>query len=231
MKHPVLRLRLHRLSGSAGRPHSGAGPATSPISGVKGKLEAVTHGSISIQTQSGVSHVEIKQPLQLIGNSARSESCHIQLICWRRLREAGEWSSRCDSNQDFPGRIARCGRGQCHDGCRSGRHDPQKNDERLCVSTGLRHVPLAYDKRHRAEGQWHDAGCSLPGWRKDDFGACKCPGHSGCAGKGELGSGRHRIRSDNEAAQRNAHDEQGLSHRCSSDRKRDAIAGRFLCLR
>src|ERR1700756_900649 len=33
------------------------------ISGVKGKLEAVTHDSISIQTPSGVAHVEIKEPL------------------------------------------------------------------------------------------------------------------------------------------------------------------------
>src|ERR1700739_254591 len=34
-----------------------------PISGVKGKLEAVTHDSISIHTPSGVVRVAIKQPL------------------------------------------------------------------------------------------------------------------------------------------------------------------------
>src|SRR6202007_3216587 len=37
--------------------------AAPPISGVKGKLVAVTHDSISIQTQSGVVRVAIKQPL------------------------------------------------------------------------------------------------------------------------------------------------------------------------
>lgn len=40
--------------------HAQAAP---PITGVKGKLDAITHDSISIQTPSGVSRVEIRQPL------------------------------------------------------------------------------------------------------------------------------------------------------------------------
>ncbi len=63
MKHPVLRLVFTAFLAAQVVPTVALAQATSPISGVKGKLEAVTHGSISIQTQSGVSHVEIKQPL------------------------------------------------------------------------------------------------------------------------------------------------------------------------
>ena len=63
MKHPVLRLVFTAFLAAQVVPTIAWAQAASPISGVKGKLEAVTHDRISIQTQSGVSHVEIKQPL------------------------------------------------------------------------------------------------------------------------------------------------------------------------
>src|SRR5258708_21685020 len=46
-----------------------------------------------------------------------------------RSREAVGWNGDGDSNQDIPARIAWRGRGQFHDGCGSGRHDPQQRSE------------------------------------------------------------------------------------------------------
>lgn len=63
MKHPVLRLVFTVFLAAQVVPIVVRAQAAPPISGLKGKLEAVTHDSISIQTQSGVVRVEIKQPL------------------------------------------------------------------------------------------------------------------------------------------------------------------------
>jgi hypothetical protein len=63
MKHPVLHLVLTAFLAAQVVPIVARAQAALPISGVKGKLEAVTHDSISIQTQSGVVRVAIKQPL------------------------------------------------------------------------------------------------------------------------------------------------------------------------
>jgi hypothetical protein len=63
MKHPALRLVFTVFLAAQVVPTVARAQAAAPISGVKGKLEAVTHDSISIQTQSGVSQVEIKHPL------------------------------------------------------------------------------------------------------------------------------------------------------------------------
>ena len=63
MKYPVLRTVFIALL-AAQVPLTAARAQTAPpISGVKGKLQAVTHDSISIQTPSGVVRVGIKQPL------------------------------------------------------------------------------------------------------------------------------------------------------------------------
>jgi len=63
MKHPVLRLVFTAFLAAQVVPTVARAQAASPLSGVKGKLGAVTHDSISIQTRSGVAHVEIKEPL------------------------------------------------------------------------------------------------------------------------------------------------------------------------
>ena len=63
MKHPVLHLVVTAFLVAQVAPIVARAQAAPAISGVKGKLEAVTHGSISIQTQSEVVHVAIKQPL------------------------------------------------------------------------------------------------------------------------------------------------------------------------
>jgi hypothetical protein len=63
MKYPVLHLVVTAFLAAQVVPIVARAQATAPISGVKGKLEAATHNSISIQTQSGVMHIAIKQPL------------------------------------------------------------------------------------------------------------------------------------------------------------------------
>jgi hypothetical protein len=63
MKHPVLRLVFTAFLAAQVVPTVARAQAAPSVSGVKGKLEAVTHDSISIQTPSGVVRVEIKQPL------------------------------------------------------------------------------------------------------------------------------------------------------------------------
>lgn len=63
MKNPVFRLVFAAFLIAPAVPIFASAQAAPPISGVKGKLEAVTHDTISIQTQSGVVHVGIKQPL------------------------------------------------------------------------------------------------------------------------------------------------------------------------
>ena len=63
MKHPVLHLVVTAFLAAQVAPIVARAQAAAPISGVKGKLEAVTHDSISIQTQSEVVHVAIEQPL------------------------------------------------------------------------------------------------------------------------------------------------------------------------
>jgi hypothetical protein len=63
MKHPVLNLVLTAFLAAPVVPVVAWAQTAPPISGVKGKLVAVTHDSISIQTQSGVVRVAIKQPL------------------------------------------------------------------------------------------------------------------------------------------------------------------------
>jgi hypothetical protein len=63
MNRPLLRLVFTAFLAAQVVPIVARAQAAPPISGVKGKLVAVTHDSISIQTQSGVVHVAIKQPL------------------------------------------------------------------------------------------------------------------------------------------------------------------------
>lgn len=63
MKHPVLPLVFTAFLAAQLIPTVSRAQAAAPISGVKGKLEAVTHDSIAIQTPSGVVRVAIEQPL------------------------------------------------------------------------------------------------------------------------------------------------------------------------
>src|SRR6201987_4249323 len=63
MNRPLFRLVFTAFLAAQFFPGVAWAQAAPRISGVKGKLEAVTHDSISIQTPSGVAHVEIKQPL------------------------------------------------------------------------------------------------------------------------------------------------------------------------
>src|ERR1700751_5487754 len=63
MKHPLFRLVLTAFLAAQVVPVVARAQAAPPISGVKGKLGAVTHDSISIETQSGVVRVAIKRPL------------------------------------------------------------------------------------------------------------------------------------------------------------------------
>jgi hypothetical protein len=63
MNRPLLRLVFTAFLAAQVVPIVARAQAAPPISGVKGKLVAVTHDSISIQTQSGVVRVAIKQPL------------------------------------------------------------------------------------------------------------------------------------------------------------------------
>ena len=63
MKHRVLPFVFTAFLAAQLVPTVARAQAAAPISGVKGKLEAVTHDSISIHTPSGVVRVAIKQPL------------------------------------------------------------------------------------------------------------------------------------------------------------------------
>jgi hypothetical protein len=63
MNRPLLRLVFTAFLAAQVVPIVARAQAAPPISGVKGKLVAVTHDSISIQTQSGLVRVAIKQPL------------------------------------------------------------------------------------------------------------------------------------------------------------------------
>jgi hypothetical protein len=65
MKHPFLRLVFISLLAAQAGPHAAWAQvkAAPPISGVKGKLQSFTGCSIDIQTDSGMVHVNIKQPL------------------------------------------------------------------------------------------------------------------------------------------------------------------------
>lgn len=63
MKNPVFRLVFTAFLAAQFVPVVARAQAAPPISGVKGKLEAVTRDSISIRTQSGVVRIAIKPPL------------------------------------------------------------------------------------------------------------------------------------------------------------------------
>jgi hypothetical protein len=63
MNRPIFRLVFTAFLAAQVVPIALRAQAAPPMSGVKGKLEAVTHDSISIQTQSGLVHIAITQPL------------------------------------------------------------------------------------------------------------------------------------------------------------------------
>jgi hypothetical protein len=65
MKHPSLRLVFISLLAVQAASHAtwAQVKAAPPLSGVKGKLQSFTGSSLEIRTQSGVVHVNIKQPL------------------------------------------------------------------------------------------------------------------------------------------------------------------------
>jgi hypothetical protein len=63
MKHPILHLVVTAFLAAEVVPIVARAQTAPPISGVKGKLEAANHDSISIQTQSGIVRVAIEQPL------------------------------------------------------------------------------------------------------------------------------------------------------------------------
>jgi hypothetical protein len=58
MKHPALRPVLGDFLAAQIAPMAVFAPAAPPISGVKGKLEAVPHDSISIQMKFGIARIE-----------------------------------------------------------------------------------------------------------------------------------------------------------------------------
>jgi hypothetical protein len=66
MKQPLLRLVFISLLAAQAAPHAAWTQvnAAPPLSGVKGKLQSFTGSSLDIMTQSGVVHVNIKQPLK-----------------------------------------------------------------------------------------------------------------------------------------------------------------------
>jgi hypothetical protein len=76
MKHSVSRFVFTAFLAAQVIPIVVRAQAAPPISGVKGKLEVVTHDSISIQTQSGVMHVAIEQPLTTY-RQVRSDLSHV----------------------------------------------------------------------------------------------------------------------------------------------------------
>src|SRR6202051_4340034 len=65
MKQPLLHLLFLSLLAAQAAPHAAWAQvkAAPPLSGVKGKLQSFTGSSLDILTQSGVVHVNIKQPL------------------------------------------------------------------------------------------------------------------------------------------------------------------------
>jgi hypothetical protein len=65
MKHLFLRLVFISLLAAQAAPHLAWAQvkAAPPLSGVKGKLQSFTGSSLEILTQSGIVHVNIKQPL------------------------------------------------------------------------------------------------------------------------------------------------------------------------
>jgi hypothetical protein len=65
MKHSLLRLVFISLLAAQAAPQGAWAQvkAAPPLSGVKGKLQSFTGSSLAILTQSGVVHVNIKQPL------------------------------------------------------------------------------------------------------------------------------------------------------------------------
>lgn len=58
MKHPALRLVLGVLSAAQIAPMAVFAQAVPPISGVKGKLEAVPHDSVFLQLKFGIVRIE-----------------------------------------------------------------------------------------------------------------------------------------------------------------------------
>jgi len=63
MKHTVLRLVFTAFLATQAIPMVTRAQVAPPITGVKGKLVAVTHDSISIRAHSGVMRIAIRQPL------------------------------------------------------------------------------------------------------------------------------------------------------------------------
>lgn len=65
MKHSLLRLIFVSLLAAQVGPNTLRAQVTAapPISGVKGKLQAVTSSSLDILSSSGVVHVKIERPL------------------------------------------------------------------------------------------------------------------------------------------------------------------------
>jgi hypothetical protein len=65
MKHPLLRLVFISLLAAQATPNAAWAQvkAAPPISGVIGKLQAFTGSSLDVVTNSGVVHVDVKQPL------------------------------------------------------------------------------------------------------------------------------------------------------------------------
>jgi len=76
MKHPVLHLVLTVFLAAQVAPVIARAQTAPQISGVKGKLEAATHDSISIQTPSGIVRDAIKQPLTTY-RQAPSDLSHV----------------------------------------------------------------------------------------------------------------------------------------------------------
>ena len=65
MMHPLLRIVLICLLAAQATPIAAWAQvkAAPPLSGVIGKVQSVTGGSVEVQTPSGVVHVDVKQPL------------------------------------------------------------------------------------------------------------------------------------------------------------------------
>jgi hypothetical protein len=65
MKHSLVRLVFIFLMAAQAAPHTAWAQVKTapPLSGVKGKLQSFTGTSLEILTQSGVVHINIKQPL------------------------------------------------------------------------------------------------------------------------------------------------------------------------
>lgn len=65
MKHPLLRLVFVTLLAAQAAPNAAWAQvqAAPPISGVIGKVQSFTGGSLDVQTPSAVVHIDVKQPL------------------------------------------------------------------------------------------------------------------------------------------------------------------------